>query len=1348
MFTLLMKLLLKSLLLLLIFTCSHSYGQETANGVKFVENKGQWPSQVHFKSDVPGGKIWLEDHKISYQFTQYPNLHANFKFTGNPKVQQHVVWAEFVDVNENFTIEKKAPSKEYTNYFLGNDKSKWVSNAHSYADIKYVDYYKNTDLRVYQHEGQLKYDFIIKPNGKNNIQIKYSGQDKIKLNRKGELIIETTLGQVIEEKPYAYQLIDGEQKEIPCQFILKKNVVSFSIGKYDSSTPLVIDPVLVFASYSGSTADNFGMTATYGTDGSLFAGGTAFNTGYPNSSGAYDSTFAGTPSSGITDIVISRYEPLGTSLIYSTYIGGTEAETVHSLVVNENNELYLYGVTGSSNFPVQSNGYDTSFNGGSLLRFIQNGTYFNNGTDIYVAKLNASGTVLSGSTYIGGSGNDGVNYSNVLNSFNLGGGVIVSSPAYDSLQNNYGDQYRGEIFLDENSNCYITSSSRSIDFPTPNGFDASLGGIQDGVVLKLNADLSSLIWSSYIGGDNMDAGFGIRVDTNEVVYISGGTSSSSDFPITPGTLNQTYQGGDADGYLAKIANDGSSILAATYLGTSEYDQCYFIDIDRFGSVYTLGQTRGSIPIVNATYSNPNSSSFIIKVDSSLTTLAYSTVFGNGNLTASFSPSAFLVDRCQNVYVSGWGGNILTGSNLSGMPTTANAFLPNSPNGFDFYLIVLERDLQSLLYGTYFGGATSQEHVDGGTSRFDKNGVVYQSVCAGCGGYNDFPIEPDPGAWSTTNESSNCNNGVFKFDFEIIPKAQFSVNQFQGCAPLDVTFTNTSNGSDTYLWDFGGGDTTSQVFSPTRNYTTPGTFTVSLLIQDSICNTIDTAFQTIIVNPPVSVTGGNTFTTCEDTITLSISTTGPITEIVWSSTSQFTDTLNTTQLDTNLYLNLLDTNWYYVIVSNGSCLAVDSFLVNYTGYTTTLLNDTICEGNSTTLNIAVQPLQSINHNWAPLGSIVSGENTANPIVNPTITTTFFDTTANTVGCIVIDSLTVEVFSQITITGGNIRSACDTTTLEIGTTGQYDSITWSTNNGFTDLLNTNPLATSLLVEVKEATWFYVMVTNGFCSAADSFLVNYIGFDLNTVDTNICNGERISIETIPTPAQTLSYSWSPTSEIISGANTAIVLVNPSTTTAYTVIAQNNLGCIDSTTSSVFVSGFDPNLLSIFADKDTLINGESTQLHILPDSGFTYQWNPSSFLNNANISDPITSPIFTTSISYTVLLSEISTGCPYYKTITIYAFELLCDEPHVFLPNAFTPNGDAENDILRVRGRTIEKMYLKIYDRWGELVFETNQQAIGWDGTYKEDLVDPGVFVYHLEVTCIDGQEYFKKGNVTVIR
>ncbi len=1310
------------------------------NGIRFIENKGQWTAPFLYKAKLMGGALFVEKNAFTYNFYNADKykFHRFLKKGKTEGLMFHAFKISFLNANVNCTINADHTFPEYYNYFLGKDKRKWQSNVKSFQLIAYKNLYPNIDMNLYSLGNQLKYDIILNTNAiVDNIKFNYKGVKKLFIDRKGNLHIKTSVNEIIEQRPYAYQVIKGNKKEIPCQFVLNNNVLSFKLLKnYNKKIPLVIDPILVFASYSGSTADNFGMTATYGYDGSLFAGGTAFNVGYPTTLGAFDPSFNGVPAAGITDIVITRYDSTGTNLIYSTYIGGTQAETVHSIIADKNNELYLYGVTSSTDFPINSASYDSTFNGGSYLSFPNNGTTFNNGTDIYVAKLNALGTSLLGSTYIGGSANDGVNHKAILTG--------SASLDYDSLMNNYGDQYRGEIMLDGQGNCYITSSTKSADFPTLNAFDTTLGGNQDAVVFKLNSNLTSLYWSTYLGGINADAGYSLKVDTNHYVYIAGGTASAN-FPVTTGTINTTYQGGIADGYIAKIDSNGSAILAATFLGTNNYDQCYFVDIDRFGSVYTVGQTKGIFPVINAAYSNPNSGQFIVRMNNNLTNIDYSTVFGNGNVNAEFSPSAFLVDKCENVYVSGWGGNILGGSPLTGMPISANAFQPSVGDGFNFYLFVLERNAQSLLYGTYFGGNQSHEHVDGGTSRFDKNGIVYQSVCAGCWGNSDFPTTA--GAWSNTNNSSGCNNGIFKFDFEIVPKAKFSADIIQGCAPLTVTFTNTSNTSDTYLWDFGGGDTTSQIFNPVKTYTNPGTYQVTLLITDSICNTVDTAFQIITVSNTL-LSASNDTILCDllDTINLLATSYGTSNNFVWSSNSSFTDTLNTSVLDSNLIVAPNVTTSYYVEVINGVCTRTDTVNVKVIGQNSISSPASICLGDTISLSYTnTSPGDSVFLDWSPNSQIIAGDNTPTITVSPTTTTVY---TIIAVNDICIDTLyqTVTVNNAQLIASNDTVLCSDSTTITLmaNSFGTSSYFIWSSNSSFTDTLNTVVTDSILTITPTTPATYYVLINNNGCIAIDSVVVGLVNAQTSVANASICYGDSVQLTiTNLNPSDSLTYDWSPNNQIISGDSSNSILVSPTSNTTFYVTSTNRSGCIIKDTIYVTVDSLTALNINVFADNTSIYNGDSTQLHVTP-SGYTYLWLPNGIENNTS-QNPIVYPTITT--TYTVLLTSAN-GCVRTGNVTINVLEIKCGEPDIYLPNAFTPNKDGENDILFIRGNTIKEVELKIYDRWGEKVFETTKQVIGWDGTYKGKLVEPGVFVYYLKITCVDDQEYFKKGNITVIR
>ena len=279
-------------------------------------------------------------------------------------------------------------------------------------------------------------------------------------------------------------------------------------------------------------------------------------------------------------------------------------------------------------------------------------------------------------------------------------------------------------------------------------------------------------------------------------------------PLHRVVCKRTY-GGAIDGFVVHLSPTGSAILQSSFLGTAGYDQAYFVQTDKYDNVYVYGQTSGSYPVTAGVYSTPNSGQFIHEMDPTLSKTVFSTMFGSGRGTPDIAPSAFLVDKCQNIYISGWGG-ILYGYNVptsstNGLQVTPGAF-QTTTTGADFYFMVLQKGGVALWYATFFGGPYSHEHVDGGTSRFDKNGIIYQAICESCGGYSDMPTTP--GVWSATNKSPNCNNALVKFQFDLLHTvASFLINPLTstGCAPFNVTFKNTTTYGQKYKWYFGDGD---------------------------------------------------------------------------------------------------------------------------------------------------------------------------------------------------------------------------------------------------------------------------------------------------------------------------------------------------------------------------------------------------------------------------------------------------------------------------------------------------------------------------------------------------------------
>ena len=378
--------------------------------VRFTQNKNQWDKTIAYRAQLDGGAMFIEKTgKLTFHFYDkdtYRARHIGKQLSNTLKFHAYTV--DFIGANELPQMNSEAVYADYENYYIGKDEKSWASQVHHYKTLNVSNLYQGVDV-VYSGKSQaIKYNFIVKPGGNpTDIKIHYTGVDKIKI-QDGQLHISTSVKDMVEEKPFVYQVIKGDTIVIPCKYILKDNTVSFKLLKqYNTNETLIIDPLLVFAAQSGSTADNFGMTATYDERGNLYSGGTVFNVGYPTTVGAYDVSFNNAVAQGKTDVVITKYDSSGTFLRYSTYLGGNDAETVSSLIVDKDNNLCLYGTTGSSNFPTTTGCYDNTFNGGTFLSFVANGTTFANGTDIYVAKFNTAGTSLLSSTYIGGTANDG-----------------------------------------------------------------------------------------------------------------------------------------------------------------------------------------------------------------------------------------------------------------------------------------------------------------------------------------------------------------------------------------------------------------------------------------------------------------------------------------------------------------------------------------------------------------------------------------------------------------------------------------------------------------------------------------------------------------------------------------------------------------------------------------------------------------------------------------------------------------------------------------------------------------------------------------------------------------------------
>jgi gliding motility-associated-like protein len=899
--------------------------------LRFVPNQRQWEKPVLFAADIPSGRLFLERGRLlvaRYDARAVDELHHHPVAGQTAHIPAHAYAVSFVGANPRAAVQGEAPTGDDVNYLLGNDPSRWATHVPAYTDVRYQQLYPGTDLRFYSRGEVMEYDFELAAGADpSRIRLRYDGQQALSVVD-GALHVATSVGRVTEQKPFAYQLVHGVRVPVPCHYVLgPKHTVSFGLPKgYNHALPLVIDPVLVYSSYTGSSTNTWGYTAANDTLGNLYSGSIVFSAGYPATTGAYDLSFNGGSGSSInpgsvspTDILIVKYNPAApngsNSRLSATYLGGSGNDFPHSLVVDGSGNLVLLGSTSSTNFPTSTTGRFRS-NAGS--------------TDLVVTKLSPDLRSLLAGTYLGGSGVDGQ--------------LAVS--ATNDLYQNFGDDFRGDIITDAQGNIYLTSVTRSTNFPSTGGFQTSSRGGHEAVVSKLNTSLSTLLWSSYLGGTSDDAGYSIQLDAQGGVFVSGGTRSTN-FPGTAGGLHPSYQGGAADGFVAHIAPTGSQLLQATYLGTSAYDQAYFVQLDRQGAVYVLGQTNGLYPLVGNAYRGPaGSRQFIHKLNNQLTSTVFSTVFGNGpgTVTAAnpsptnLSPTAFLVDNCGQILLSGWGA-----SSIAGMPTTADALLrsvsnttPGSgtsanENTFGYlYVLQLSANARRVVYGTYYGnGAT---HVDGGTSRFDKKGTIYQTVCVR--GSNPGALQVSANAYASSygggGGSASFKMDVLKLDAAFVPAANGLPNVRTGCAPLTVTFTRPNPSNNGTTWNFGNGRTSTQPNNVTTTYAAPGRYLVRLTAYDSLsCQ--PSATDTVSINVlglPRAAAGPDQAICAGSPATLSVAGTvsGQPASYVWSPAAGLSATTGASVVATPLV-----TTQYIVqaTLPASGCVSRDTIVVNVT-----------------------------------------------------------------------------------------------------------------------------------------------------------------------------------------------------------------------------------------------------------------------------------------------------------------------------------------------------------------------------------------------------------------------------------
>jgi len=1290
---------LKLLFLLFLFLTNGLLAQD--NEVWFQPNRGQWDSQILYKVALVKGDFFIEKDKFTYALSDLGDVyHAAHEGEEVDQVKHHTIHSHFINSSWQGEVNEKNPSHFYNNYFLGSDSTKWHSRILSYKVLEFIDFYPGIDLILESSPEDIKYSFIVSAGiDPSIIKIFHEGMDGLKVGRR-QVEIQTRFGSIIEKNLQVWsESTENNKINVEAEFRLDHDTVSYYFPNgYNSNISLVIDPSLTFSTFTGSSSDNWGFTAAPDNDGNLYAGGIVFGTGYPISTGAYDGTFNGGYGSYKIDMGITKFSSDGSSLLYSTYIGGNGNETPNSIITNNQNELYILGISTSSNYPVLANAFQSVNRGGSLTSQI--GISFN-GSDIVLTKLSANGSSLLASTYFGGTANDGLNIS--------------------ALNYNYGDVFRGDIILDNNGDVLIASSTQSSDIPIINGSNTTLGGNQDAIVAKFTPDLSTVIWSTYLGGAQDDAGYSIQVSSTNSIFVSGGTKSTG-LPFSGGHT-PTFQGGSADGFVAELNGVSSAVLNGTYIGTGSYDQTFFVQLDQSDRVYVFGQTAGAMPITPGVYSNPNSGQFIRQYSPDLSTLNWSTIVGGGNGVVEISPTAFLVSNCNEIYYTGWGGQVnrsvqAYGSTSSGFPTTSNAYQSNT-NGNNFYVGVLAENATALNYGTYMGGvASSSNHVDGGTSRFDKHGRIYHAVCGACGG-NDYGFTTTPGAFSETNNSSNCNLAAWKFDLGAIYSAS-SLPSSIICLPDSAFFSNDSQNGSAYFWDFGDG-TTSTDFEPIHFYSSTGTYEVMFVVSDvDGCFDPDTSYLEVviedfngaIVQPPVPV--------CPGTPYQLEASGGSVYQ--WTPAQYLDDPTSPTPIAT------IDVTTEFTVIVSGACgsdtlsLVLDVFL----GSSESIDDLEICKGDTVQLWVS----GGVGYSWSTTdnNAIIGSLTQDTLLIAPDNSMDFTAEVTTAEGCVLTEVIHVEVYLDVPhpIVDDTVQ-LCFGETVNVSASGA-PYIDWSPNIDINTITGQ-----TVTISTTVDRWYYIDFTNPCGTVPDSVFIDVIEVNpLAGNDTIVCPRESVNLWA----SGGVEYEWTPSYSVASptSSNTTARPMNP---VIYTVLVTDEYGC--SATADVRIDHFPSPFIQVSADYYGFV-GDEVPLSVSGNNpGGIYTWSPTEYLSCVNCQNPIASP--PQSIVYTVTFED-ENGCEVSDEVAI-KYEAL-----IYVPNSFTPDHSGANDLFMVKGGNIIDFKMLIFNRWGEIVYESTDMKEGWDGTYNGRTCPDGTYVWKI---VYEDTEYIRKelvGHVNLLR
>lgn len=636
----------------------------------FAANHGQVEEKVRFIGQLPGYTVWLAADEAVLALRSPGSAKAA------PVVE--VVRLRWVGARPAPDIRGVQPVAARSNYLWGDNPAFWLTDVPHVARVRYEGLYDGIDLELYGTPAQLEYDFIIAPGADPRaIRMELAGARRVRVTRSGDLELSLGRGTLLQRRPVAYQVIDGQRRPVEARFEVKGGrQVTFVVGTYDPSHELVIDPVLDYASYLGGSGLDRAFDVALDASGNIYVIGVTNSANFPTR-GAFQITLAGSE-----DVFVTKLNPAGSDLVYSTYLGGSGNDRGEGIVVDGSGNAIVTGWTQSTNFP-RSNAFQNTYGSNS---------------DGFVSKLNANGNGLIFSTYLGGDSAD----------------------------------FAFHVATDAAGAAYLVGYTESNNFPVANAFRSTRAGDRDAFVTKLSA-AGALVYSTYLGGSGRDEGYGIGVGSGGEAYVTGHTASNN-FPVA-NAFRATYGGGTYDAFVTKFSPTGSSVVFSTFLGGSSDDFGTAIAVDGAGQAYVAGYTWSTnFPVLNgAQMSHAGARDvFVVKFAAAGTSLAYGSYLGGTTndyaygLAISGTGQAYVVGETASANFPIWQGHQTTFGGGS-----ADGFLAAlSPSGSALeYSTFLGGSQQDIAWGVVEGGGSVVVAGQTGSSNFPVANA-YRSTYAG------------------------------------------------------------------------------------------------------------------------------------------------------------------------------------------------------------------------------------------------------------------------------------------------------------------------------------------------------------------------------------------------------------------------------------------------------------------------------------------------------------------------------------------------------------------------------------------------------------------------------------------